>query len=498
MSKKPNIIYLLNDHQAYYGHGTMAGGPKIERPNFQRLTKDGIRFSNAYTACPLCGPARRTMLTGLYPHNHKELLNDVNYPFENEPYLEILTKNGYRNYYYGKWHAGPGTALDHSCEGFSMANYGNPYLTKEYREYLDKYDLPMFEVRIEHSFLNPDWPKAKALGIQEGELHTPLDDILSEHASGIMTSPKETHEAIFLANLAIEKLEEISEKNDKKPFHLRVDFWGPHQPYFVPAEFMDMYDPKKIPEYPNFKDDLEDKPKIYIYDVNYPISKNGRLIYPNPLPWSVWSEVLAAHYAQISLVDYAGGLILNKVKELGMEDNTIIIWTTDHGDAVASHGGHFDKDCYMPQEMIRIPMAIKLPEEIPKGGVDDSFVSNLDIGPTILDAAGTSFGYETDGNSLLPLCRGEITNFRSDFMVETHGHFHIHLGRAIIERRYKYIWNDRYLDELYDLKHDPYELNNLINNSDYEIILKKLKNRLKYWREKTNDKMTRKLIKRII
>jgi len=75
MSKKRNIIYLLNDHQAYYGHGTMAGGPEIERPNFQRLTKEGIRFSNAYTACPLCGPARRTMLTGLYPHKHKELLD---------------------------------------------------------------------------------------------------------------------------------------------------------------------------------------------------------------------------------------------------------------------------------------------------------------------------------------------------------------------------------------------------------------------------------------
>lgn len=142
MKKQPNIIYLLNDHQAYYGHTI----PK--RPCFEAFAKEGVEFENTYTACPLCGPARRTMLTGLYPHHHQELINDQDHPYDRETYLDILAANGYRNYYFGKWHAGPGTAFDHHCEGFSYPSYNNPYTKPEYKEYLERYHLPEPEVRI--------------------------------------------------------------------------------------------------------------------------------------------------------------------------------------------------------------------------------------------------------------------------------------------------------------------------------------------------------------
>lgn len=136
MTQKPNIVFLLNDHQAFYGHGKMVGGPKIHRPNFERLAKEGIEFSRAYTCCPLCAPARRSMLTGLFPHTHGELSNMSFNPFSNETYLDKLAEAGYKNYYYGKWHAGPDTAHDFHCEGFSYPDYNNPYTKPEYREYL--------------------------------------------------------------------------------------------------------------------------------------------------------------------------------------------------------------------------------------------------------------------------------------------------------------------------------------------------------------------------
>ncbi len=91
---KPNILYILNDHQTYYGHGCNFGGPEVLRPNFKPLVEGGVEFTNA---CPLCGPARRIMLTGLYPHTHKELMNEVNHPFERVTYLELLANNGYEN-----------------------------------------------------------------------------------------------------------------------------------------------------------------------------------------------------------------------------------------------------------------------------------------------------------------------------------------------------------------------------------------------------------------
>jgi arylsulfatase A-like enzyme len=173
MSKKPNIIYILNDHQAFYGHGEMVEGPRIQRPNMEQLASQGINFTRAYTACPLCGPARRTMLTGLYPHNHKEIKNETNHKYDRELYLTTLVKAGYKNYYYGKWHAGRGTPLDFQCEGFSCAAYGNPYITSTYKEYIQKRSLPSFQVKIGHSFMTPEKHLTKVHGIKEGKLYSP-------------------------------------------------------------------------------------------------------------------------------------------------------------------------------------------------------------------------------------------------------------------------------------------------------------------------------------
>ncbi len=493
MTDKTNILFLLNDHQAYYGHGTMAGGPKIQRPFFKKLASQGIEFARAYTACPLCAPARRTMLTGLFPHDHGELTNNSFYPFDRQTYFEKLLREGYENFYYGKWHSGPGTAYDHGCEGFNYPDYGNPYLTREYREYLKKNNLPSFEVQIEHSFLNPEWPVTREKGLISGKLHRPEDEMLSEHAVGLMTTPKESHEAFFLAKLACEKLWEIARSDNSQPFHLRVDFWGPHQPYYITPEFYELYDPKEIPLYPNFRDDLENKPEVYKHDINYPTTFRGKLIYPNPLPWSTWQKVLAFHYGQISMVDQAGGLILQTLEETGLSENTAVIWTTDHGDGVACHGGHFDKDSYMPEEMVRIPMTMRFPDKIEAGIQSDKFVSNLDIGPTILDFAGTQFDKKVHGKSLLPLSKQEKGDWREDLMVETHGHVHVHLGRLIVHDNYKYVYNERDMDELYNLEEDPFELQNLINDSNHSEILSDLKNRLMNWRKTTGDTMTRKM-----
>ena len=483
MSDKPNIVFLLNDHQAYYRHG-WDGGPKIRRPNFDRLAGEGVSFQRAYCASPLCGPSRRTLLTGLFPHNHGETHNDTNHPMDCEVYLDLLARNGYRNYYYGKWHAGPGTAHDHHCQGFNYPSYNNPYTKPEYREYLKANSLPPFEVFIERTF--DPWKK----GINAGELYHCDKAWCNEHAIGIVTTPKETHEAFFLANLACDKLRELAKSRNKKPFSLRVDFWGPHLPYFVTQEFADMYDPAEIPEYGNFRDDLRTKPEIYRSEAGLGLNKDGKLIVPNPLPWSEWQKVLARNYAHTTMIDGAGGMVLDTLDELGLSKNTIVVWTTDHGDAVACHGGHTDKSSYMPEEMVRIPLAIRYPGRIPPGQVMDRLVSNIDIAPTLLDAAGTAFEDKIDGKSLLPLSTSESDSWREDLMCETHGHYEYHVGRLLVTDRYKYVANKGQMDELYDLESDPYELKNRINASPYRDILTDLRARLATWQRRTEDKET--------
>ena len=495
MSKKPNIIYFLWDHHAFYGYGEMAGGPKIIRPNSERIARQGVEFTKAYTACPLCCPARRTMLTGLYPHNHGEIKNGTNHKYDRETYLEKLKDVGYNLFYIGKWHAGRGTAHQFGCEGFNYNGYGNPYLTPEYKDYLKEIDLPPFEVRIKHSFLDPNESYNKTLKIYEGELHMPEFSSLSEHAVGIMTTPKETHEAFFLAHLARKRLEAISISKDPSPFHLRIDFWGPHQPYYVPKEYYDIYNPKAIPELPSFRDDLGNKPNIYRSNHDSKISNNGELIIPNPLDWKIWQEVLACNYAHQTLIDDAMGIILDKIEELGFMENSMIILSSDHGDAVGSYGGNFDKDAYMPETMVHIPFMISFPEIITKGSKSDKLVSNIDLAPTILDAAGTNFSDPIDGISLLSLFKGENPDWREELMVQTHGHYIKHLGRAVLHDRYKYIFNEDDMDELYDLTSDPHELDNLINNPKFDEILKTMKQKLKILRNNANDDITKRMIK---
>lgn len=482
MSRRPNIVYILNDHQAYYRHG-WDGGPKVQRPSFDRFGEQGVIFDRAYTACPLCGPARRTMLTGLFPHNHLEIKNDTEHPYDRELYLDVLAQGGYRNYYYGKWHAGPGTALDHHCEGFNYPSYNNPYTKPEYKEYLAKKGLPEPEIQIERSF----W---EGRGIEEGRRYRQDKAWCNEHAVGIMTTPDETHEAFFLAHLATERLKEIKASGSDEPFSLRVDFWGPHQPYFPTKRFAEMYNPEGIPEYGNFRDDLHDKPEIYRTEANYRIGRNGKLVQPSPLPWSEWQKVLARAYAQITLMDAAGGLIVQAIDDLGFGNDTLVIWTTDHGDAVACHGGHFDKRSYMPEEMVRIPWAMRFPGRIPAGQISGRLISNIDLAPTILEAAGLSFEEPVDGRSLLPLASGEASDWREDLMSETHGHGEDHIGRLLVTDRFKYVANAGQIDELYDLANDPFEMRNLIHDTKFAGVADDMRKRLAAWQEKTGDPHT--------
>jgi len=498
MTQKPNIVFLLNDHQAFYGHGEMVGGPKIRKPNFENLAKKGVEFTRAYTCCPLCAPARRSMLNGLFPHTHGEFSNISFNPFSNETYLDKLAQAGYRNYYFGKWHAGPGTAFDHHCEGFSYPDYNNPYTKPEYEEYLKTKSLPHFQVRLQRNFHDPKTKRGAnlKLKIESGEYHT-LDRAAShENTTGIMTTPKETHEAFFLAHLACEKLKEFAKAGNKEPFHLRVDFWGPHQPYFATQEFVDMYPPESIPELPSFRDNLKNRPELYKFERNYPLHKNESIIHPNPLPWSEWQKVLAINYAQQTLVDEAGGHILDTLDELGFTDNTLVVWSTDHGDGVGCHGGHFDKEAYMPEEMMRVPMAIRYPNVIPAGQTSEKLVSNLDLPLTFLEAAGASFSKVVHGQSLLPICKNKDVEWREDLMCETNGNFTAHIGRMLVTDRYKYIFNDKDMDELYDLKQDTYEMNNLINDQNYIEVLTNMKRRLEKWRQETHDNMTRRVLRK--
>lgn len=491
MEKKPNIVFILNDHQAFYGHGMDGASTKPLRPCFDSFASEGAEFTNAYCVTPMCGPARRSLLTGLYPHNHGQIHNETNPDYDDEVYLDTLAENGYRNYYYGKWHAGPGTAQDHHAEGFSLEGYGNPYQSKEYKDYLERYQLPQARHQIEWVFHTLDFDELNYFPkLKEGELYSCEAKWCGEHAIGVTTTPKETHEAFFLANLACEKLEELAGKDREEPFHLRVDFWGPHQPFFPAQEFVDLYDPEDILPYPSFDNTLEDKPLRLKMEASMPLSSDGMTIsVPNPLPWEEWQKIMTRCYAHTTMLDEAGGMIVQKLKELGLDENTIVIWSTDHGDAISCQGGHFDKDSHMSQEVMRIPLAMSWKNHIKPHQKCTKPVFTCDIPVTMLDAAGLSYQKAVDGDSLLKLTTGERHPWRKELFCETYGigYGWTFIGRMVIKGRFKYIYFEDDLDELYDLGKDPYELHNLAVIPEYEELLDEMRELLLRKQKETGD-----------
>lgn len=488
--KKPNIVFIQNDHQAFY-HWNLDRENRPKRPNFEKLAAEGAEFTDAYCSSPLCGPTRRTMLTGVFAHKHGQYHNYTEAEYLHEVYLDTLAEHGYQNYYFGKWHAGPGDAKEHGCEGFCYTDYGNPYISKEYKEYLKKKDLPQAVHRIVKSFYvdgisdRGDWD-----GMEPGADYQCKSWWCGEHAVGVTTTPKETHESFFLANLACEKLEEIARSNNERPFSLRVDFWGPHQPHFPTQEFLDMYEDFHLPQYGNFNDDLKGKPKTYFRERNVPLGQNDILIQPSVLKWEDWEMLIKYCFAHQTMIDAAGGMIIDKLHELGLDKNTLIVWTSDHGDGLACHGGHFDKGSYMCEEVLRIPLAMKWNGIISPGQVRSELVSTIDFPVTLLDAAGLKYTEnEVDGESILPLVTEKSSQWREDLMSETQGHGYGDdtMARAVRYQDWKYIITKDDIEELYNLKEDPFELKNLAENEEYQAVLKDMQERLQKWQKTTND-----------
>lgn len=479
--KKPNILFIMADHQLFYRHG-WDQGPEIKRPNFKRFADQGVEFTRCYSSNPLCGPTRKSIMTGLYSHHHGEILNDVNVPYTGRTYLQILKDDGYRNYYYGKWHAGPGTAHDHGCDGFCYPSYGNPYLTSEYQAYREKNNLPSPRIRIECT-MDP-W----RLDLVPGTTYIQDKEWTNEQASGILLTPKETHEAFFLADQVCGRLEQLADEDTDRPFAISMQLWGPHAPYFVTREYADLYPPEEIPEYPTFDSRLADKPACYRKEHNLGIAdENENLIYPNPIPWEQWQLLLSRNYAHITMIDDAVGLVLDKLKELGLWEDTLVIWTVDHGDAMACQGGKFDKASYMVEEVMRVPMALCYPAKVRPGQVTDALVSNLDVPATILDAAGLSFDYKPDGVSLLLLEQSGFKNRREFFVSETYGHLHRNVAKSMVTARYKYTVNKEDISEFYDMALDPYESRNLINSEVHQPLIQEMDRKLKDWVKAEGD-----------
>lgn len=479
---KPNIVWLTQDH-VVWKHFRDTEGPKPPLSTYERIASTGVAFERAHTVTPLCSPARASMVTGAYAHrhgitrNHNGLRNRIN-P-ETETYNVHLQKSGYRTAFFGKWHAGEGIPDDFGFEGFSLPGYGNPYSSPEYTQYLERYQLPEPIVDIEWSTTGQTLENIPLTKISKFAGIDPDTGFRSD-AAGVFKTPLETTEAHFIARLACDWLED--QARDKDPFVLRVDVWGPHQPYLVADPFKDTVHPLTIPEYPNFGHTFEDRPEYHKQDRQIWRERTGFT------RWDEWQPVVARAYEHFAQTDAALGHIVDALERLGLSENTILIYTADHGDILASNGGLFDKDSMMTEETMSIPLAVSWPGVTDKGHSCDRLVSNMDIVPTILELAGVEIPEYMDAQSFARLLHNPNGTFREALMAQHFGHINYDkIQRVLYYNDYKYVAHLDDSDELYDLRKDPFELKNLIDDPSHKAVLHELKTQLGRKMRETDD-----------
>ncbi len=455
--EKTNIVLILMDQLSLHAISSY-GASVCKTPNIDALAEDGVKFERSYTPCALCTPARASLLTGLYPHKHGAVYNSETHhlPFSEtelgrrvEMYPQKLKEQEYQLGYMGKWHAGLAeTANDLGFEGYGPRHYGNVKESDEYYDYLKKHALPPFEPVIEfYAHDESNW----------------MD------SSGYVKGPTEATTSHFLANSTIDMLEKFSQKD--VPFFMTCNFWGPHSPYWPSEEYKDLYDPQDIPRWDSFDEDLGNKPMAHRR------FRHSVMTHAGKADWDTWSQMIARYYAQTTMIDAAMGKIVKAMKEMGVYDNSLLVFSADHGDSAGIHGGIFDKGAMAYEEIYHTPLIVKMPGNIEAGTSRDHLVSLLDVTSTICEAAGTSLP-KSDGQSLLPIIHNPQQEWRDDLYAQFHGHRFPVAQRILWWKNFKYVLNFADKDELYELDKDPVELRNLIAEASHAYVLAEMQRRM--------------------
>ncbi len=355
-----------------------------------------------------------------------------------EFFSDSLEEKGWQLAHIGKWHIGSekNRPSNHGYEGIYYPGYGLPSPIygpshKHYLDYLKKQGLSGFNLLNEKCD-----PRGKRLysGLQEGA-----------QSASIPT---------YLANQTIDVIKRFS-RNDSS-FFISCNFWGPHEPYCIPKKHYEMYKNEHIKVWPNFDCDLSDKPDA--------IRRYGDYWRTGWFNEKSLAALIAEYYGYITLIDEEIGRILKVLEDAGELDDTLIIFSADHGSTVGSYR-MWAKGFGMYDVMTRIPMIVSHPSIKPS--VSDAFVTLLDLAPTFLEIAGCDAPDRLDGASIVQIIEGKKKSIREDHIVtEAFGHVVPFWQRMLRTQHSKYIYSPTEKDEFYDLESDPHETKNIIDSVD--------------------------------
>jgi len=437
---QPNLLFLITDQQRA---DTTEANTLCQMPHLAQLAASGTQFTRCYTPNPICSPARASLMTGLLPHSH----GMVDCTHTVEPYRakfnaslpfwpRILREVGYDTGYFGKWHIERTNRLENF--GFNTYDVGS---------YQQKLGLVETDAQMYPSCL------VQHKGYKDFPLY------------GVTDSPVETTAEYRLYSQGIEFLREQVAHRPNRPWALFLSSEAPHDPYVVPRAYYSRYNPADMPRPPSFDDDLSNRPGIY---------RRTQQVWRD-LEWSHFAEATACYYALCSLIDDQIGRILTTLRDLEQIENTIVVFTSDHGDYMGAHRLML-KGIPAFEEAYRVPLLLA-GSNIPARQQVEQVVSLLDLAPTLVQLT-TGGDFPCHGRSLLPLLQSEQPDWLSEAFAECHGQRFFYTQRTLWRENYKYIFNGFDEDELYDLVSDPYEVHNLAQDSTFQSILEMMAGRM--------------------
>ncbi|MDI1337548.1 MAG: sulfatase-like hydrolase/transferase [Lacunisphaera sp.] len=481
-SRPVNVLFIMTDQQRWDALGC-AGNPVLKTPNLDRLAREGTIFDNAYSACPVCVPARTVILTGLSNYTTKVLGNgDLTNPdVPDVPTFDsVLSRAGYRTEYYGKWHVPYQFARTYSVpvkpvnKAAGVAIESN---TEAFRRYLDRLS-PARAARpgelIDTMSLRPyvpyaiDWHHEPVTGPAKDPLPAAAGNAKRQDKAGgdplagqggiigRLLIPPDASLAAFEGQEALAALERM---DPNVPFSLTCSIGPPHPPFVVPDPYFSQYAPQDMPVPLSIDDPHANSP--------HPPRMNPAIADRYRDPRRV-QELTAVYYAMIAQADEWVGKLLATLDRKGLRENTLVVFTSDHGEMLGDHG--MDSKNIMFEGSAHIPLILRLPGTIPAGGHVARPVSHVDYFATILDYAGQPIP-ANEGRSLRPLIEGRTDPREAAVsawgVVANGGPFMIRQGdwKLIVYAVGANRPPRLPVHALYNLKTDPLEMNNLIGRN---------------------------------
>lgn len=435
---RPNILLILPDQMRASAMGC-DGNPDIKTPNIDQLAAEGMRFKRTYANVPVCCPARAILLTGTYPNVNGMMANDLRLREEKVTIAEMLQEAGYRTGFVGKWH------LD-----------GGPR---------DPGFVPLGPRRQGFEF----WAAYECH-------HRHFDPTYFKDTPEVIKVDKFEPEAS--CDFAVEFLRS---QPKEKPFFLTVQMGPPHDPYGAPEKYTAMYDPEKLTMPVSWQAGSEVRPTPKAGLRRGPLA--NRFV---PLGGK---EEVGAYYAAITAIDDQVGRLLKVLRETGADENTIILFTSDHGDMLGSHGLRRKRKPY--DESARVPGIIRWPSHVPAGHVVDTLFSHVDMAPTLLSLVGMEVPKVIQGADLSGVALGKTTEGPEAVLMQIFVPYQpdqiVKPWRGLVTASHTYA---RYEDEpwlLFDDVKDPHQMTNLATDPASAELREKLDAQLAALMKKNGD-----------